>query len=373
MPDQSDFHTSVAEHENSDKVSEPKQDHKIVRAANGQLPAPIPQAVRWPAWRRITILFLIVAAAVGGGVYWLNHSNSALPVGIVSGNGRIEADEIDIATKFAGRVAEVLVDEGSTVTAGQVVARMDTRDLQASLEKAQSQVKQAQRVLDEVRAIAAQQQTQFVLAQQELDRTESLMKSGFSTQELLDQRRQQFSGAAASLHAANARVEQAEHALEASRHDVDLLQINISDNALIAPRDGRIQYRIANVGEVLPAGGKVFTMLDLNSVYMDIYLPTADTGRTRIGDSSRIVLDAYPHLAIPAKVSFISDQAQFTPKAVETKSERDKLMFRVRVRIDPDRLRAHREAVKSGVPGVAYVLLDPKVAWPDWLRGSDGR
>ena len=126
MPDQSDFHTSVAEHENLDKVSEPRQDHKIVQTANGQLPAPIPQAVRWPAWRRITILFLIVAAAVGGGVYWLNHSKSALPVGIVSGNGRIEADEIDIATKFAGRVAEVLVDEGSTVAAGQVVARMDT-------------------------------------------------------------------------------------------------------------------------------------------------------------------------------------------------------------------------------------------------------
>jgi len=373
MPDQSDFHASVAEHGNTDKVSEPNQRHEIVRAANGQLPVPIPQAVRWPAWQRTTILLLIVAAAVGGGVYWLKHSNSSLPPGIVSGNGRIEADEIDIATKFAGRVAEILVDEGSTVTAGQVVARMDTRDLQASLEKAQSQVKQAQRVLDEVRAIATQQQTQFVLAQQELDRTESLTKNGFATRELLDQRRQQFSGATASLHAANARVEQAEHALEASRHDVDLLQINISDNALIAPRDGRIQYRIANVGEVLPAGGKVFTMLDLNSVYMDIYLPTADTGRTRIGDNSRIVLDAYPHLAIPAKVSFISDQAQFTPKAVETKSERDKLMFRVRVRIDPDRLRAHREAVKSGVPGVAYVLLDPKVAWPDWLRGSDAR
>ena len=112
-------------------------------------------------------------------------------------------------------------------------------------------MKQAQRVLDEVRAIAAQQQTQFVLAQQELDRTESLMKSGFSTQELLDQRRQQFSGATASLHAANARVEQAEHALEASRHDVDLLQINISDNAL-----SRRAMGVFNIG--LPTLAKSF-------------------------------------------------------------------------------------------------------------------
>ena len=165
MPDQSEFHASVADHGNMDKVPEPEQRQEIIRAANGQLPVPVPQAVRWTASRRIIILLLIVAAAVGGSVYWLNHSKFTLPPGIVSGNGRIEADQIDIATKFPGRVAEILVDEGSMVTAGQIVARMDTRDLQASLEKAQSQVKQAQRVLDEVRAIATQQQTQFVLAQ----------------------------------------------------------------------------------------------------------------------------------------------------------------------------------------------------------------
>jgi len=326
-----------------------------------------------PAWRRIVVLLLFVAGLVGSGLYLLNRSNNILPASIVSGNGRIEADEIDISTKFAGRVAEILADEGTYVTAGQIVARMDTRDLQASLKKAQAQVKQAQRVLDEARAIAVQQQTQFVLAQQELDRTQTLLKNGYATQELFDQRRQQINSADAALHAANARVEQAQHALDAATHDVDLLQINIADNALIAPRDGRIQYRIANIGEVLPAGGKIFTMLDLNSVYMDIYLPTTDTGKAKIGDNARIVLDAYPNVAIPAKVSFISDQAQFTPKAVETKSERDKLMFRVRVRIDPERLQAHRQAVKSGVPGIAYVQLDPKVAWPDRLRGSDTR
>jgi len=374
MSDSSKPPASVGEQQgNTEEMSGLEVHHDIMPASHGQLPTLVPKATRLPAWRRIVVLLLVVAAIVGGGLYWLNRSNNALPIGIVSGNGRIEADEIDIATKFAGRVAEVLADEGSVVTAGQVVARMDTRDLQASLQKAQSQVKQAQRVLDEVRAVAAQQQSQFVLAQQELDRTQTLLKNGFATKELFDQRQQQFNGATAALHAVNARVEQAEHALDAARHDVDLLQINIADNALMAPRDGRIQYRIANIGEVLPVGGKVFTMLDLNSVYMDIYLPTADVGRAKIGDSARIVLDAYPNVAIPAKVSFISDQAQFTPKAVETKSERDKLMFRVRVRVDPDRLRAHRAAVKSGVPGVAYVQLDPNVAWPNRLLGSDAQ
>jgi HlyD family secretion protein len=242
--------------------------------------------------------------------------------------------------------------------------------LQASLEKAQAQVKQAQRTLDEAHANVNQQQTQVLLAGQELARTQSLVKNGYATRELLDQRQQQVDGTNASLEAAKARVEQATHALDAARHEVDLLQVNIADNTLVAPRDGRIQYRIANIGEVLPAGGKVFTMLDLSSVYMDIFLPTADTGKAKIGGDARIVLDAYPNLAIPAKVSFISDQAQFTPKAVETKTERDKLMFRVRVRVDPDVLRAHRDAVKSGVPGVSYIRLDPNVAWPERLRAN---
>lgn len=123
------------------------------------------------------------------------------------------------------------------------------------------------------------------------------------------------------------------------------LRVNIADNTLVAPRNGRIAYRIANRGEVLAAGGKVFTMLDFGYVYMDIYLPTLDAGRVRIGD-----------------------EAQFTPKMVETQTERDKLMFRVRVRIDPIRSMAHADYVRSGLPGVAYVLTDANVMWPERLQ-----
>ena len=114
--------------------------------------------------------------------------------------------------------------------------------------------------------------------------------------------------------AAVARVGQTEHALDAAKHQVELDKVNIADNMLVARRDGRIEYRIANIGEVLPAGGKLFTMLDVASVYMEIYLPTADAGRVKIGTEGRILLDAYPNFPIAAKVSFIAAQAQFTPK-----------------------------------------------------------
>jgi HlyD family secretion protein len=347
---------------------------EIVPAVSPKLPVPLPPPlVQYRRrWRRMLILLLLIAVGgAGGAIYWLEYSQPSLPPGIASGNGRLEADEIDISTKFAGRVAQLFVDEGDTVKPKQVVARMDTSDLQASLKKAEAQVLGAQRALDEARANVAQQQSQLTLAQQELDRTQSLVEHGYATKELLDQRRQQVDAATAALNAANFRVAITERSLDATTHDVELYKVNIADNTLVSPKDGRIQYRIVNVGEVLPAGGKVFTMLDLSYVYMDIYLPTAEAGKARIGNDARIVLDARPDLAIPAKITFIADQAQFTPKSVETKTERDKLMFRVRVRIDPERLRVHAQAVKSGVPGVAYVKLDPQTPWPERLQGPN--
>jgi HlyD family secretion protein len=319
---------------------------------------------------RFSIGLVAVLLATGGaGFYWWKHTQSQLPPGISWGNGRLEADEIDIDTKFPGRIAELNAEIGDMVTAGQVVARMDTRDLQESLKKAQAQVKQAQRAVEEANANLEQQRTQQTLAAQELERTQGLLKNGFATQELFDQRKQALDGANAGLRAATERVAGTERALEASEHDVGLTTVNIADNDLVAPRDGRIQYRIANIGEVLPAGGKVFTMLDVSYVYMDIYLPTPEAGKIKVGTDARIRLDAYPTRPIPAKVSFLASQAQFTPKTVETQSERDKLMFRIRVRIDPDRSRDHAESVRSGLPGIALVRSDPGVAWPKDLQG----
>jgi HlyD family secretion protein len=334
-------------------------------------PTPQPHASRRRLARPMTLLVLLLAA-VGGGYWWL-HSGPSLPPGIAWSNGRLEADEIDIDTKFAGRILKLFADEGDLVKAGQLVAVMDTRDLEASLKRAQAVVSQTQRALDEAQANLGQQQTQVKLAKEELDRATALVPKGFATVELLDQRRQQMNAALAAQDAAEARIGETLQALDAATHDVELYRVNILDNALVAPRDGPIEYRVANVGEVLPAGGKVFTMLDASYVYMDIYLPTADAGRVRIGSEARIVLDAYPAHVIPAKVVFVAAQAQFTPKTVETKDERDKLMFRIRVRIDPERLKGRETMVRSGLPGVAYVRTDPSVAWPPSLQPSAPR
>lgn len=360
--------TPAREGEHRDLVS--SQPHNLVPArSSADLPVPFSRRVRktnW--WLRPLLLLLVILAGAGGTYYWWQKLHPPLPPGIAFGNGRLEANEINIDTKYAARISEIMVNEGDLVKAGQVLARMDTRDLQASLKRAQASVRQAQRAVDEANANVDQQDAQVILAKQEMDRTLYTVQRGVATKELLDQRKQQLDSANAALIAAKARVTEAEHAFEAATHDVELYTVQIDDNTLVAPRDGRIQYRIANIGEVLPAGGHVFAMLDTSDVYMDIYLPTEQAGKVRYGAEARIVLDAYPNVAIPAKVSFVSSQAQFTPKPVETQSERDKLMFRIRIQIDPERLRTRAEVVRSGLPGVAYVKTNPSVAWPASLQ-----
>jgi HlyD family secretion protein len=321
-------------------------------------------------WLRLALLLAIMIGGAGGALYWWLNRPPALPAGIAFGNGRIEALEIDIDTKFAGRISEILADAGDMVKAGQVVARMDTRDMAASLKKSEAAVSQAKKAIDEANANVVQQQTLVLLAQQELDRANTLFVKGAQTKEVVDQRQQTLDAAGAGLKAAQDRVVESQHAMEASANDVELYEVNIADNTLVAPADGRIQYRIANIGEVLPAGGKVFTTLDITYVYMDVYLPTDSAGKVKIGSDARIVLDAVPQVSIPAKVSFVATEAQFTPKTVETQSERDTLMFRIRAKIDPERLRARAEKVRSGLPGVTYLLLDVATPWPTRLQGS---
>lgn len=342
-------------------------DDAVVSQLPVEIPAPpVSPPRRWPL---VLAAAAVAAIAIAGG-YWWTHRVPPLPPGIAYGNGRLEADPIDIATKFAGRIAELRVDEGDTVRAGQVLALMDTRDLQQSLEKAEAEVRQQMKAAAGAEANLEQFRAQVRLAEQQMERTTTLFEKGWTTKEALDQRRQQLDTGYAIVRAAAARISQLQSAVESARHEAELLKINIADNSLVAPRDGRIQYRLASIGEVLPVGGKVFAMLDAGYLYMDIYLPTAIAGRVRVGQDSRIVIDAYPAQPILAKVSFISPRAQFTPKMVETRTEREKLVFRVRVRIDADQLQGVAAGTPSGLPGMAYVRFDGDAKWPKALQGG---
>jgi HlyD family secretion protein len=302
--------------------------------------------------------------ASGGYLAWRKLAAGGLPAGFASANGRIEAERIDIATKLAGRLKEVLVKEGDNVAVGQTLATMDTAELDAQLNDAKATVKQAERQLDQAVALLAQRKSELTLAGQELDRAQQLATKGYTAKEVVDQRQSAKITAEAAVNSASAQIDLAKANIESALARAARIQTYIDDSVLTAPRGGRVQYRLALPGEVLAAGGKVLTLLDLTDVYMTVFLPTSEAGRLAIGAEARIVFDAAPQYVVPASVSFVASEAQFTPKYVETKSEREKLMFRVKVQLSREVLEKYAQWVKTGVTGVAYIRLDPQIEWP---------
>ena len=345
-----------------------------------------------PARTWLIRIVWVLTVAVVAALAWFKFRTVEDNPAVVGGNGRIEAVEISIAAKSPGRVTDILVHEGDFVTAGQVVARMDTDVLEAGLRQAGAQLRQTdsaiataqsqlqQRKAEKAAALAvlAQREAEREIAKKRQARSSLLAREGASSQQEADDDAARATGAAAAVSAvraqvaatdaaiatARAQVAGAESALDAAKASVERIQVEIADSTLRAPRDGRIQYLVAQPGEVVAGGGRVLNMVDLSDVYVTFFLPTASAGKVALGSAVRIVLDAAPQFVFPAKVSFVADVAQFTPKTVETAAEREKFMFRVRARIPADLLRKHIFQVKTGLPGMAYVKIDPAAAWP---------
>ncbi len=318
--------------------------------------------------------------------------------GLISGNGRIEATEIDIASKMPGQLEAVLVHEGEFVEPGQILAKIKVSTLEAQLNEARAQQQQAENAVLTAKAqvamrqsdkaamlaMVSQRETELHAAQRRVKRTEILAKEGASSQQQLDDDRAnvqramaavntakaQVASADAAIAATQAQVIGAESAVNAVKATIQRIQFDIEDSQLKSPIKARVQYRIAEPGEIIAAGGKVINLIDLSDVYMTFFLPETVVGKIALGTEVRIVLDVAPNLVIPATVSYVADTAQFTPKTVETQSERQKLMFRVKAKVDKNLLQKYPNQVKTGLPGVAWIKLDPQAVWPVQLSSK---
>ena len=291
-----------------------------------------------------------------------------MPEGIVKTNGRIEATQVDVSAKYPGRLATLTVDEGDEVTAGQQVATISSPETEAQLRSAQAQVLKTRQAKAEAIALIAQRDSELTFSKTDYERGKTLLQKGDIAQQVVDQRRNRFEAAEAGYVAANAQRDQAESSIKSAESEVERLQSILVDLVLVSPRSGRVQYRLARAGEVISAGQRILTVLDLNDVYMTIYLPAEQAGRLTIGDQARTILDPIPQYVLPNTVSFVATEAQFTPKSVETTEEREKLMFRVKLQADPKVLDQYHQSVKTGVRGLAFVRTDPKIGWPAELE-----
>lgn len=303
-----------------------------------------------------------------GWQWWQERQAAAAMNGIVHANGRLEAIQVNISTKEPGRVLEITVKEGDMVNEGQVVAQMDIETLNAELAKVKADLAETEASVAVAKSTIAKRESELKLSQQNFERQQTLFNQKVVVKADFDRSESDLKSKTAALDEERGKLDTLMFTIKSKTAEVKRTQTRIDDSTLTSPVKGRVLYRLAEPGEVLPSGGKVLTLVNLTDVYMEIFLPAQEAALVQNGADARITLDAKPGYAAAAKVSFVSPEAQFTPKQVETRSERDKLMFRVKIQVPPERMLPYIERIKTGIRGEGYIKIDKSAVWPASLE-----
>jgi HlyD family secretion protein len=273
-------------------------------------------------------------------------------------NGRLEAPLVDLAPKVAGRVVEVKVREGDRVKAGDVLARLDLGDMAIAVERDRDGLRSAEAKYQdfaqgsrepELRAAdadVAAARSQVVLAQRELDRQQTLLSKKIGTQQDFDQAKAAIEHARAGLQASEERrkllaegfrkfqTEQAKYDVGRAKSVLKQAETVAQEAEIRAPADGVILHRIAEPGLMLAGGQPALTMAFADRLYVRTFIPEPQLGKVRSGMAATVRVDSFPGRTFPAHVTEISPEAEFTPKPVETKSERVNLVYSAKVDLD---------------------------------------
>jgi HlyD family secretion protein len=290
-------------------------------------------------------------------------------------NGRIEAPTVDLGPKVPGRVTEVLVREGDRVKAGALLVRLDLGETSIAVEREQAGVRSAEaraQDLEEgsreseiavVQAEVADRSASLSLAQKEAERQRRLVEGGIGTQRDYDQARTELERARAALKASQERLELVREGTRrnqtaAAQAETQRAQAVLKQSVAVAregeiraPADGVIVHRLAEPGQLIGAGQAAVTMAFANRLYVRTFIPETQLGRVRMGTPATVSVDAYPGRQFPARISEISPEAEFTPKAVETKSERVNLVYAAKADLD----RGWNEPLVPGQPAEVTV------------------
>ncbi len=346
--------------------------------------------------KRFVIILLLLAA--GAGAYWnfeLRPRAEAPDADELLLSGNMEVTRVLVSFRIPGRMTERLKDEGDTVAQGDIIARLDTRDEELAVGKARANLERAQAMLDEyekgsrsqevkeARAALAQAQadaqkakSELVQARADSERYQDLFAQKVVSKheaELYDTRyksaqssydlalaRIQSARQALSLKKEGFRTEQIEQAraeVSASREALRQAQQQLEYTVLLSPLSGTVLTKAAEPGEYLNAGSPVVAAADLTEIWLRAFVPETELGRLHLGQEADVTTDAYPDRVFRGRVTFISSEAEFTPKQVQTFEERVKLVYRIKISMDnPDLL------LKPGMPAdarIRYVLPSP--------------
>lgn len=306
--------------------------------------------MKTPSKRLLVPVMVALLAVMGLAAGWWLLRQPPLPEGLIQANGRIEGDHYAVAGKVPGKVVELLVREGDAIAQGQILLRLDDRQVRARLEQATQglaavtpQLVTAQRAEEQARRDAA--------------RLRNLLAQGTSTRRETEHTQLAWAVSQGQLTTARAQQAQAEAALAEAQSVLDDLTIR-------APASGIVTQRLVDVGEVVAPGAPLFDIVDLDRLYLKVYVPEKEIGKVRLGLSARIYTDAFPNEPMSATVRYIASQAQFTPKEVQTPDERVKLVYAVKLYLDANP--QHRAT--PGLPADAVIRWQEGAPWasPRW-------
>jgi HlyD family secretion protein len=253
-------------------------------------------------------------------------------------SGTIEAYEVQVASKATARVVSVRCEEGQTVRTGDTLMVLEDADYRSAALAAQAQLQAAQANLSAATAQAS-------LAESSRARLERMFKTGNLTRQELDQVQTQARAARDALAAAGT-------AVEAARAQADVAENRVKDCTITAPLSGNVSAVVFRRGETVLPGSPPVTIIDLDQTWLTVYLPERLLGKVRLGDPARVRVDAYPRKDFMGTVSFIAEQAEFTPKDIQTREERVNQVYRVKITLpNPDRI------LKPGMPADAVLVL----------------
>jgi len=325
--------------------------------------------------RRILAGAVLLALAAGG--YWAWHHfmrRAELPEWVLRSNGLIEMTRTDIAVKYPGRLASLTVREGDVVQAGQILAEQDESDVLAQLDAARASRERALGGLARAQGEQAAHRSQAELAQLNWSETAGLHARDMVSDVELKQRNLALAGETGGLEAASGAIGEARGAIAQADAQIRLVSAIRADLHIRSPGPGRVEYRIAEPGTMMAPGGKLLSIINPEDVYLTIFVPSAVVSRIRIGDEARILPQGFTR-ALSARVGFVSPEAQFTPKYVETANERDNLSYRVKLQIPVEVARRFAGVLKAGMTADGFVRTDPGKPWPDLGpdRGTAGR
>lgn len=324
----------------------------------------------------VILLFLFLG---GGGWFAYLHFGPGLrskteSAGLISASGTIEATEVDVCPEVGGRIVSLQVEAGEQVKAGQVIAVLDQAQLQAQVEGARAALARARAHLEDLEAGAREEEKGEAAAALEQarvsreraardwERVAALYEAGAVSEQERDRARTALELAEAQLKAAEQRlalveagarpgvIAQARQEVRQAQAALAQAEVALSRTVIRAPVSGTVLLKNFEVGEIAAPGVPVVTLADLRQMWLRLYLPEPDLGRVKLGAEVEVSVDSFPNRTFRGKITEISQQAEFTPKFVQTKKERVNLVFAVKVLVpNPEGL------LKPGMPADAVI------------------